>query len=125
MARLGAVQAHRLGAHSIDMGVIENEDANSGYRDCSRDYMNLMEQVLRIDLDDPSFEIRTPLIQMLKVETMQLAQDLGVLEYLLQEAVSCYEGLRDLGCRKCPACILRQRGIEEFSSINSSISTTS
>lgn len=114
MARLGAIHAHHLGAHCIYMGVIEVEEANSGYRDCSRRYMDLMQEILRIDLDDPSFEIRTPLVKMTKKETMELGDRLGILPYLLQETVSCYEGVRGEGCGRCPACKLRNEGIRQF-----------
>lgn len=113
MARLGAIQAHRLGAHCIYMGAVL-EDVAGGYRDCSRHYMDLMEKILKIDLDDPIFEIRTPLTSMTKQQTMELAQKLGVLDYLLEETVSCYEGVRGEGCKKCPACILRKQGLEAF-----------
>ncbi len=115
MARLAAIYAHHLQASFIYMGVIEVE--NSGYRDCSREYMDMMECILRLDLDDPSFEIRTPLVKMTKCETLQVAQELGVLEYLLEETVTCYEGLRGRGCEKCPACELRNAGIKEFNHI--------
>src|SRR5665213_51599 len=64
MARLGAIHANHLGAHCIYMGIIGVDGSNSGYRDCSRDYMDLEQHVLRIDLDDPKFEIRTPLVFM-------------------------------------------------------------
>lgn len=118
MARLGAIHAHHLGAHAIYMGVIEVESANSGYRDCSRHYMDLMQEILRIDLNDLLFEIRTPLVYMTKYETMELAYKLGILPYLLEETITCYEGLRQSGCRSCPACLLRNEGIEQFASIH-------
>lgn len=114
MAHLGGIHAQHLGAHCIYMGVMELEGANSGYRDCSRAYMDLQQQILRMDLDDPSFEIRTPLIQMTKKETMELAHHLGILEYLLQETITCYEGVRFQGCGVCPACHLRNNGIKEY-----------
>ncbi len=114
MARLGAIHADNLGAHCIYMGVMELESANSGYRDCSRAYMDLMEQILRIDLDDPNFAIRTPLIDLCKEESMELAHSLGVLEYLLDETITCYEGIPRKGCQICPACALRNDGIESF-----------
>lgn len=114
MARLGAIHAHHLGAHVVFMGVIEVESANSGYRDCTRKYMDLMEEILRLDLDDPSFEIRTPLVYMTKMETMQLAHELGVLSYLLKETITCYRGIKHAGCRSCPACILRNEGLAAF-----------
>ncbi len=114
MARLGAIHAHQLKANCIYMGVMGLEGANSGYRDCSRDYFNLKEQLLRIDLGNPNFEIRTPLVHMTKKETLDLAEKLGVLEFLLENTITCYEGLRHQGCRVCPACILRNHGIEEY-----------
>lgn len=111
MARLGAIHAEHLGAHVIYMGVIEVESANSGYRDCSRHYMDLMQEILRIDLDDPRFELRTPLVAMTKEETMDLADSLGLLSYLWEETITCYEGLRRSGCGRCPACQLRNAGM--------------
>lgn len=115
MARIAAIHAQSLAAHVIYMGVIEVESANSGYRDCSREYMDLMQQILRIDLDDATFEIRTPLVYMTKLQTMELAYELGVLQFLLEQTVTCYEGVPLLGCQHCPACLLRNEGIKQFS----------
>lgn len=114
MARLGAIHAHQLGAHYIYMGIIEVESDNSGYRDCTRHYMDLTQEILRIDLADSNFEIRTPVVKMTKKETMVLAQELGILDYLLRETITCYRGIPELGCRTCPSCLLRNKGIEEF-----------
>lgn len=114
MARLAAIHGHSLGAQCIYMGIMELEIANSGYRDCSRQYMDLMEQILRIDLDDPNFCISTPLVYLTKEESMELANQLGVLEYLLKETITCYEGIPRKGCQACPACHLRNSGIEAF-----------
>jgi 7-cyano-7-deazaguanine synthase len=115
MARLGAIHAQSLGASCIYMGVIGVDGSFSGYRDCSRIYMDLVEQALRIDLDDSQFSIKTPLVAMTKAETMALGDSLGVLEFLLEHTVSCYEGLRKEGCSKCPACKLRAQGLREYS----------
>lgn len=114
MARLAAIHAHHLGAHCIYMGVIEVDQWNSGYRDCSRKYMDLMQEILRLDLDDPSFEIQTPLVHLTKVETLEWAASLGILDYLLKETISCYEGVAGEGCRFCPACVLRNEGIRQY-----------
>lgn len=114
MARIGGIHANSLGAHSIYMGVIEVESANSGYRDCSRKYMDLMQEILRIDFADPEFEIRTPVVRMTKAETLELAQELGVLEFLLENTITCYNGIERAGCQTCPACKLRNAGILEY-----------
>jgi 7-cyano-7-deazaguanine synthase len=114
MGRIAAIHANQLGAHHIYMGVIEVESSNSGYRDCSRNYINMLEQILRIDLDDESFEIKTPLVKMTKYETMKYGYQMGILRFLLETTISCYEGLDQIGCQKCPACQLRNAGILEF-----------
>jgi 7-cyano-7-deazaguanine synthase len=115
MARLAGIHAHSLGATCIYLGVMELEAANSGYRDCSRDYMDLVQSALRLDFANPQFEIRTPLVSMTKKETMDLGFRLGVLEYFLENTMTCYEGIEKAGCLKCPACKLRNSGLKIFS----------
>ncbi len=115
MARLASIHANSLGAKCIYMGVMELEGANSGYRDCSRTYMDLIQEALRLDFADAKFEIRTPLVSMNKKETMELGLKLGVLDYLLENTVTCYEGIEREGCLKCPACKLRNAGLKIFS----------
>jgi 7-cyano-7-deazaguanine synthase len=114
MARLAAIHAENLGAHCIYMGIIEADAKDMGYRDCTREYMDLEEQVLRLDLNNPSFEIRTPLVHMSKLETLKLSDQLGILDYLLQETISCYEGIPRRGCEKCPTCKVRNHAIDQF-----------
>ncbi len=114
MVRLAAIHAAHLGARCIYVGIIGVEAANSGYRDCTRAYMDLMEEILRIDLDDTGFEVRTPVVAITKEETMKLGHRLGVLQFLLAETITCYEGLQLQGCRTCPACKLRNEGLRRF-----------
>lgn len=114
MARLAGIHAQSLGARSIYLGVMELEGANSGYRDCSRAYMDLVQAALRLDFNDEGFEIRTPLVRMTKAQTMELGHQLGVLVYLLEETITCYQGVPKLGCQTCPACLLRNAGLREF-----------
>ncbi|MCH9769257.1 MAG: 7-cyano-7-deazaguanine synthase QueC [Gammaproteobacteria bacterium] len=118
MTRLAAIHADDLKANSIYLGVIEVESANSGYRDCTRHYMDLMQEILRIDLANSNFKIVTPVVHMTKQETMEFGLELGVLEYLLTETISCYEGIPRRGCDNCPACKLRNTGIKEFLSVH-------
>ena len=77
--------------------------------------MDLIQAALRMDFDDEKFEIRTPIISMTKKETMELGHSLGVLEYLLENTITCYEGIEKEGCLKCPACKLRNQGLKIFS----------
>jgi 7-cyano-7-deazaguanine synthase len=113
-ARIGAIHADHLGAESIYMGVIGVEGNFSGYRDCTRDYIDLKQQILRIDLGNPRFEIRTPLIHMSKKETLEVANRLNILDYLLENSITCYEGLPKNGCGVCPACKLKDMGLKEY-----------
>lgn len=114
MARVAGIHASHLGADCIFMGVIEVEEANSGYRDCSRKYMDIIQAGLRMDFDNPKFDIKTPIVYMSKKETMELGYQMGVLQYLLDNTITCYEGIAQMGCGKCPACLLRNEGIREF-----------
>ncbi len=114
MARLGAIHADHLGADSIYMGIIGVDGSFAGYRDCSREYMDLKQKILRIDLNNPNFEIRTPLVFMTKKETLEIAYRLRILKYLLDQTITCYEGVRGKGCSQCPACKLRNNGLTEF-----------
>lgn len=111
MAHIAALHAHTWGASCIYMGVMEREGY---YRDCSKQYMQLIQSIIRLDLNDPSFEVKTPLIDMTKQETMILAHELGILDYLWKETISCYHGLPEYGCRYCPSCLLRNKAYEAF-----------
>lgn len=114
MARVAAIHAEHLGADSIYMGIIEVEEANSGYRDCSRKYMDLIEKALRLDFDNLEFEIKTPLVYLTKKQTFDLIENKKDLLFLVENTITCYEGIPKEGCRKCPACTLRNNGLKEY-----------
>lgn len=114
MARIAAIHAEHLGAECIFMGIIEVEQSNSGYRDCSRVYMDIIQAALRLDFNSQGFEIKTPLVYMTKKQTLNLAYQMGNLHYLVENTLSCYEGISAQGCEKCPACELRNEGLKEF-----------
>ena len=111
---MAAPFAHRVGAHTVFIGVMEREGANSGYPDCNRVYIDAVQTVIRYDLQSPSFSIQTPLISMTKAQSLELADSLGALEFLLQNTVTCYNGIPVVGCKTCPSCRLRNEGIAEF-----------
>jgi 7-cyano-7-deazaguanine synthase len=114
MGQIAGIYANSLGIKKIYMGVMELESSNSGYRDCSRQYMDQLQGLLRMDFADESFEIKTPVINYTKMETMELADQLGVLNFLLEETITCYNGIKNIGCQSCPACLLRNDGIKNF-----------
>lgn len=114
MASAGAIYADHVGANTLWLGVIAPADAGLGYPDTTRSYIDLKQQLLRIDLLNPTFEIRTPLVDMTKSETLALAEQLGILNFLLKETVTCYEGVPESGCGTCPACVLRAEGLHNY-----------
>lgn len=118
MAWLGGIHAQHLGAHSIYMGIMALEALHTRYRDCSREYMDVIQGLLRIELDDPHFEIRTPLVHLTKKETFAMAQEMGILSYLWENTISCYEGISRFGCTTCPACILRNTAYAHVSTLS-------
>jgi 7-cyano-7-deazaguanine synthase len=115
MARIAGIHADHIGAEHIFMGIIEVEAANSGYRDCTRKYMDIIQAGLRVDLDNQKFEIKTPLVYMDKKQTMELGYQMGVLHFLVENTLSCYKAVEKQGCLKCPACKLRNEGLNKFS----------
>jgi 7-cyano-7-deazaguanine synthase len=119
-ARIAAIYAEHLGAACLYMGVREEEALEKGYRDCSRSYMDLKQEILRIDLGNPSFEIRTPLVHMSKKQVMERSYQEGIFEFLFHETISCYEGIAGWGCKHCPTCIERNGAIQHFL-LNSSL----
>ena len=121
MARLAGIHAHQLEAQCIYLGVMELEGANSGYRDCSRAYMDLIQSALRLDFANDKFEIRTPLVKMTKLQSMELGHQLKVLPYLLENTVTCYQGIEHQGCGVCPACKLRNDGVKAFVALHPEI----
>ena len=113
MLRLCAIVADSVQADYLYSGVTEVEAEFSGYRDSDRNYIDLLQQILRIDLNNLNFNILTPVVHLTKAQGMRLADRLGVLDFLLANTISCYNGLLE-GCGQCPACLLRQAGVEEF-----------
>ncbi|HEX4742019.1 MAG TPA: 7-cyano-7-deazaguanine synthase QueC [Caulobacteraceae bacterium] len=117
-----AAVADRRGLAHLVGGMCETDF--SGYPDCRRQTMDAMEQVLRLGMDRP-FVIDTPLMKLTKAETWALAKQLGgeaLVEIILEHSHTCYLGERTerhaygYGCGRCPACDLRSKGWEAWTS---------
>ena len=63
---------------------------------------------------DEQFVIHTPLMWIDKAETWGLADELGVLDLIRNETLTCYNGIQGDGCGHCPACKLRREGLEKY-----------
>jgi 7-cyano-7-deazaguanine synthase len=119
---LSASVAFRRGIRTLICGVSETE--YSGYPDCRQDSIKAIEAALNAACG-MKFAIETPLMRLNKRQVWELAEELGgqpLVEVIREHTHSCYAGVRDTlltwgyGCGHCPACELRQKGWNEFSS---------
>lgn len=85
----------------------------SGYPDCRDEFIKSLNQTLNLSMDYP-YEIHTPLMWKSKREIWQLADELDVFDLVKDETVTCYNGIKGAGCGECPACKLRNKGLEEY-----------
>jgi len=108
--------AQLVGADNLVTGVCQTD--YSGYPDCRNVFIKSLEHTLSLG-SGKNIEIHTPLMWLDKADTFRLALDLGCLASILTETMTCYEGDTTkngfgMGCGKCPACVLRKNGYEEF-----------
>lgn len=115
---LAAAYAMKLGAQDVYTGVCETD--YSGYPDCRRATVDALEAAIRLGMDFPELSIKTPLMYLSKAATFELAERLGVLDDVLENTHTCYQGDRSTrhaygyGCGLCPACRVRERGWKEY-----------
>jgi protein ExsB len=105
-----AIYAKGQGIQDIITGVCETDF--SGYPDCRDVFIKSMNVTLNLAMDY-QFNIKTPLMYLTKAQTWQLADELGVLDYVRNYTHTCYEGVNG-GCGQCPSCILRDKGLTEY-----------
>lgn len=106
-----AVFAKQRGISNIVTGVSESDF--SGYPDCRDVFIKSINVTLNLAMDY-QFEIYTPLMWINKAQTWKMAYDLGVLDVVKEETLTCYNGIKGNGCGDCPACKLRKNGYLEF-----------
>lgn len=68
---------------------------------------------MRLAMEWP-FKIVTPFMDMSKADEWALAAQLGILDVIKNETVTCYNGVPGAGCGTCPSCLLRNRGLKAF-----------
>ena len=106
-----SVWAKELGATDVYTGVSEAD--YSGYPDCRAAFVRSQQKTIRLALEWP-VRIVTPFMRMSKADEWALADRLGILDVIENETLTCYNGIPGAGCKKCPACKLRNRGYAEF-----------
>ncbi|RIJ50134.1 7-cyano-7-deazaguanine synthase QueC [Maribellus luteus] len=106
-----AIFAKARGIHHLVTGVGQADF--SGYPDCRNDFILSLNSTLNLSMDY-DYTIHTPLMWKDKAAIWQLADELGVMEIVQNETVTCYNGVKGKGCGHCPACMLRNRGLENY-----------
>ena len=99
------------GAKHLVTGVCETDF--SGYPDCRDSFVKSQNITLNLAMDY-DFVIHTPLMWLDKSQTWEMADRLGKFEYVRDHTLTCYNGIIGSGCGQCPACHLRNRGLEAF-----------
>ena len=108
---IAAVYARELGVCHLVTGVSQTDF--SGYPDCRDSFIKSLNVTLNLAMDE-QFVIHTPLVWIDKEQTWALADELGVLDIVRNETLTCYNGIPGDGCGHCPACRLRREGLEKY-----------
>ncbi len=106
-----SILAKQIGAKHVVTGVCETDF--SGYPDCRDVFIKSLNVTLNLSMDD-EFVVHTPLMWLDKAQTWELADELGAFQYVRENTLTCYNGVRGDGCGECPACKLRQNGLETY-----------
>ena len=108
---IAAVYARERGISHLVTGVSQTDF--SGYPDCRDAFIKSLNVTLNLAMDE-QFVIHTPLMWIDKCETWALADQLGELDNIRNNTVTCYNGIPGDGCGHCPSCRLRREGLESY-----------
>lgn len=108
---IAAVYARERGVNHLVTGVSQTDF--SGYPDCRDSFIKSLNVTLNLAMDE-QFVLHTPLMWIDKAQTWALADELGVLDLVRNETLTCYNGVVGDGCGHCPACKLRREGLEKY-----------
>ena len=108
---IAAVYAREKGIHHMVTGVSQTDF--SGYPDCRDSFIKSLNVTLNLAMEE-QFVIHTPLMWIDKAQTWALADELGVLDLVRNETLTCYNGIPGDGCGHCPDCKLRREGLEKY-----------
>lgn len=108
---IAAVFAREHGINHLVTGVSQTDF--SGYPDCRDAFVKSLNVTLNLAMDE-QFVLHTPLMWIDKCQTWQMADELGVLDLVRNETLTCYNGVQGEGCGHCPACQLRNEGLHQY-----------
>jgi 7-cyano-7-deazaguanine synthase len=97
--------------HNLVIGVSQTDYSN--YPDCRDEFIQSATKSLSLALDY-DIKIHTPLMWISKAETWEMADELGVLDVIANNTLTCYKGIVADGCGVCPACKLRKNGWHDY-----------
>src|SRR5690625_2908982 len=106
-----AIYGKTIGAKNIITGVSETDF--SGYPDCRDEFIQSLNKTLNLAMDD-EFHLITPLMWKDKIEVWEMADQMGRLNYIKENTLTCYNGVIGDGCLTCPACKLRNEGYKKY-----------
>ncbi|MBM7691091.1 7-cyano-7-deazaguanine synthase [Peribacillus deserti] len=105
------ILARGIGAKHIVTGVCETDF--SGYPDCRDMFIKSLNVTLNLSMDE-NLVIHTPLMWLNKAETWEMADSLQAFDFVREKTLTCYNGIIADGCGECPACKLRENGLNEY-----------
>lgn len=108
---IAAVYARERGIRHLVTGVSQTD--YSGYPDCRDAFVKSLNVTLNLAMDY-QFVLHTPLMWIDKAQTWELADQLGVLDLVRYETLTCYNGIQGDGCGHCPSCKLRNDGLHKY-----------
>jgi 7-cyano-7-deazaguanine synthase len=106
-----AVYAKQMEADNLIIGAGQTD--YSGYPDCRNSFIRSANITLNLAFNH-EFVVHTPLMWKTKAQIWQMAEDLGVFDIIRNKTVTCYNGIVSDGCGKCPSCLLRRKGLEDY-----------
>ncbi|KYZ75059.1 7-cyano-7-deazaguanine synthase [Anaerosporomusa subterranea] len=106
-----AVLAKQKNLRHIVTGVCETDF--SGYPDCRDIFVKSLNVTLNLAMDY-QFVVHTPLMWINKAQTWEMADVMGKLDFIREKTLTCYYGILGSGCGQCPACVLRNNGLQEY-----------
>ena len=117
-----AALGYRRGMRNLVGGMCETDF--SGYPDCRNETLQSLAKSISLGMD-AAFTIETPLMWIDKAGTWALAAELGgaqFVELIVEHTHTCYTPDRTTrhawgyGCGQCPACLLRAKGWQTWTS---------
>lgn len=109
--------AQKMEASNLVTGVCQTD--YSGYPDCREIFIQKLQDTLNTGYQT-DITIHTPLMDLDKAQTFDLAAKCDILDIVIDESHTCYNGNREtrhdwgFGCGECPACKLRSDGWERY-----------